>query len=357
MSSLDSGRDSRSVKQRSILGKSGLGSPDSAISQLFRGYDHRQTGTNFQRDAFNHGYVFYTRPMMNMSYDNINGDPLLSCLLSDDLNSPFRYVRAMLDPQGEYDSNLIDREQPFIPILTNTCVSHSGWPDIGIDSYVAPEGMRREAWAMGESVAEFNGVSDLSASFENTHGNILLFMFHCWIKYIGEVKMGDDMTPYPQAWMTHYLDYVSRCWRIVLDKNKRYVTGIATSVASYPENAPLGAQFNFNKDSVFPQDTSQINIQWKSMCIEYNYEHLIDEFNENVCFKCPKMRDHRRPKEMVLLKLTSIINTDGSPMFLDELNLTNFDNLYPRINPETKEFEWWMKLNEYKTMRNLYELD
>lgn len=335
------------------LGRHGLVSPDSAVTQLFRGYDHRQSGANFQRDTFNHGYVFYTRPMMNLSYDNISGDPLLSALLDDNPRSPFRYIRAILDPIGRYDSALLHSDQAFIPILTNTVVSQSGWPDLGIDSYVAPDGLRRESWAMGDSVAEYNGVIDLSSSFDNVYGNILSYMFHCWIKYIGAVKLG-EMDPYPSAWMTHYLDYVSRCWRVTLDKQKRYVTGIATSVASYPENVPIGAHFNFNKESVFPQDTDQISIQWKSMCIEYNYDHLIEEFNENVCFHNAGMRDGSRSQQYVKIAEQDPNNKDRPNHKANEINMVNFENLYPRINPNTMEFEWWMKRSEYNTMKVLY---
>lgn len=344
--------DVRTAKKLA-LGLHGMNTPDSAITQLFRGFDHRQSGANFQRDTYNHGYVFYTRPMMNLSYDNISGDPLLSLLIDENTRSPFRYIRALLDPQGRYDSALLASDQAFIPILTNTCVSHSGWPDIGIDSYVAPDGLRRESWAIGDSVAEFNSTIDLTASFENSYGNILSYMFHIWIKYIGAVKLG-EMEPYPQAWMLDYADYMSRCWRVVLDKQKKYVVAIATSVASYPENVPIGASFNFNKESVFPQDTDQVSIQWKSNAIEYNYGHLYEEFNENVCFYNAGMLDGAREQLYIKIGEPHPQDPQGFNRNANDINLVNYENLYPRINPETYEFEWWMKRQDYNRMKTFY---
>ncbi len=316
----------------------GLGSLTSAQSNNFYGINHRGSGNPVPINTDNYGLTFFTRPRLNLSYDNIANSRLLTPLLTDDTTSVQRAIRALLDPDAALDrrdpitSALVDPQQAFMPLLTNNLLSISGWPDIAVDAYTSKEGMYREAYSMIDSVANFWGTYDITASFRTIAGDPITLLFLVWLHYASKVYTG-ELVPYPDMIIENEIDYNTRIYRLVLDPSRQFVQKIAACGAAFPMNSPLGNAFSFASDGVYNKENDQLQIQFRCMGVDYLDPITIEEFNEVVCQFNTGMRDQAR--SLTYRKLTK-----------DETYAFNYQG-YPRINPLTNELEWWVDQYEY----------
>lgn len=310
-----------------------------SITDVYRGIDHRDAGSPFQKNNDHQGLVLFTRPRLNLTYNNVMADRQLRALLSEEPYSMYRAIRCMLDPELSkgragreiVKSAVFDERQAFMPLLSNTLLNLSGFPDITSNTYTSTEGKRKESYSIIDDVAEVNGAYDVTANFANIKGDPITAMFHFWTRYAGNVYSG-DMVPYPEAIVENEIDYQTRIWRIVLDSSKRYVTKIGCASAAFPMASPLGAAFNYNREEPFISENDQISVPFRCMGAEYNDPILYTEFNLVVQLFNPAMKDGNR--ENLMVKLPNQI--------LNEFNFIG----YPRIS-EDLELEWWISKDEY----------
>lgn len=307
--------------------QSGFAKPRSAVSEVYFGLDHRDAGSNFQKNTDHQGLTLFTRPQLNLSYDNVLADRTLTPLLTENPTSMFSAIRGMLDGRFANGSSLIDDRQAFMPILTNTLMNISGFPDVTLDTYTSPEGMRRESYSIVDSIADINNTYDLTATFANISGDPVTALFHFWTRYASNVYTG-QMVPYPEMVIENEVDYQTRIWRIVLDSSKRYVKKIGCANVAFPVASPLGASFNYSKDTPYISDNDQISIPFRCMGAEYNDPILYSEFNDTVATFNSSMRD---PAKYGYRKLNR-----------QEITAYNYEG-YPRINLDTMEMEWWIQ--------------
>lgn len=310
----------------------GLGSLTSAQTNNLFGINHRGVGNPIPNNADNYGLTFFTRPRLNLSYDNISMVRMLTPLLSKDDLSIQRALRVLLDPDGQISSGLVDPLNPFIPMLTNNLVSISGWPDVLVDTYTSKEGLHKEAWSMVDSVARNMGTYDVTATFRNIAGDPISLLFTIWVHYASLVYLG-DLVPYPNMVLQNEIDYQTRIYRLILDPNRQYVQKIGACGAGFPVNSPLGASFDYTNNKPFNDNNDQLSIQFRCMGADYMDPILIKEFNDLVTKFNPSMRDESRGS--IYRKLTK-----------DETYYFNYQG-YPRIDPYTFELQWWMPIEEY----------
>lgn len=338
---------------------------EAQASNLF-GIDHIGTGSPVPPNRDHYGMTFFTRPDLNLSYDNLLASRLMAPLQTSEKNTMARAIRALLDPRSvdrgcpislsRYNINrrpddivtcdLIDPEQAFIPILTNKLVSLSGWPDIAVDTYTSKEGAYKEAYSMVDGTSYLYNTQDITATFENIHGDPITYLFAIWVHYASMVYDG-TMVPYPDAIINNRIDYNTRIYRLVLNETQQYVTKIAACGAAFPMASPLGASFNFASDSEFNRDTDQISIPFR--CIGFNYLDpiLITEFNQSVEDFKRGMISSNRNEAMVLLDPSEYSSGD---IYQSMVNATNFKS-YPRIDPETHALEWWVDRDNYEDIK------
>jgi hypothetical protein len=305
---------------------SGFAKPKSAVSEVFFGLDHRDAGSSFQKNTDHQGLTLFTRPQLNLSYDNVLADRTLTSLLDKNPLSMYAAIRGLLDPRLAGVSNLIDPRNAFIPILTNTLMNISGFPDVTLDTYTSPEGMRQESYSIVDSIADINNSYDLTATFANVQGDPVTALFHFWTRYASNVYTG-RMVPYPEKIVENEVDYQTRIWRLVLDGSKRYVKKIGCANVAFPVASPLGASFNYSKDTPYINENDQISIPFRCMGAEYNDPILISEFNATVASFNNAMWN---PSQKGYRKLSRY-----------EISGYNYEG-YPRINLETMELEWWV---------------
>ena len=345
-------------QNRDYIGQStrstGVSQPYRAVTELFHGFDHRHAGSSYPKNIDHQGLVFFTRPRMNFSYDNLMQDRhFLPLAVSDDSDdevrkvkrSFYRAIRVMLDPVCALDedrggegieTDLFDTRQAFMPLLTNTLVEISGFPDISVDTYTSPEGLRKESYAIVDDIADVNNTFDLTANFQNIPGDPISTFFHLWIRYQSNVYT-DVMVPYPEMIVENEVDYQTRIWRIVLDSTKKYVKKIGCAHAAFPIASPLGAAYNYSRETPYSEDIDQISIPFRCSGAEYNDPILILEFNETVAMFNPVMGDEQTREDAYIKVPHQVING------------FNFKG-YPHINTKTMELEWWVSPEDWQSI-------
>ena len=328
------------------------------LSTTLYGINHQGSETIKQSEYNHQGYVFFTRPQLNLlDYNCTQSRPFIS-LLTKEQNSIFRYVRGMLDPRLgtmipslQYGGDFVgvgpeaicpylDNKNIFIAPCTNYITSLSGWPEPVVESFTSAEGIRREQWSMVDGTMQLNGVFDMTATFQNVKENPILLIFYYWSLYTTLVFDG-TMSPYLDMIAANEIDYNTRIWRLVMSSDKTRVKWIGCTGASYPLNPDIGKIFNYNKSTPLSDENKEINISFRCMSAHYQDPILIDEFNKCVGIGNPDMeliRQHKLFGDDVGKK------TDYVKVTRNILNKLNFRG-YPMIDYETNELEWYISKN------------
>lgn len=370
-----------------------IGSVRRSIGNNLYGINFRQTPTPVPRNKDHYGYTFFVRPQLNLDLYNLSNYRGFMSLLTDNALSYQRYTRLSLDPRLGYRGDpavqdgggeplacpLLDKQSPFMAVLTNNLVSLSGFPDLIAPTKTSETGVYGEEWTATDGVMNHYEAYDIDATFRNTRGNPLIYMFYVWIKYQTLVYEG-VLNPYLDFILENTIDYNTRVYRIVVDHSKRFVTHIACTGASYPINVPSGAIFDYNVDQPLNLQNKEFSIRLRSMGFLAFEEYIKLKFNETTAIFNPafrKLLNHdlngSHSDEMVLRedpRLSYTLNgyskipyvlgfllQDDQAGIPPEWNIdhgirssSQFFNLNhratPWINLVTGELEWWVK-SEY----------
>jgi hypothetical protein len=327
-----------------------VGSIDNAIGNVFYGINHRQTPNPIPINKDNYGLTFFTRPQLNLTTQNLRSERRFSPLLTENEYSIQRIIRNTLDPRLAYggfgSGNLIscpfvDNNFAFIPILTNHLLSCSGWPDQVSETYTSKPGAYKEVYGHVDSALDMYSAFPLTANFRNMEGDPITSLFNYWNIYPTKVFEG-ILSPYPDFIKEHEIDYNTRIYRLVLDKNKRFVQKIACTGAAFPTSVPFGSAFNFESDKPYNETNANITINFNCFGSCYNDDIIIYEFNKVVgIFN----------KEMATDRFGNIGNMKKVP----SESLSAFNNKgYPRIDPYTKELEWYVSSDDFEQTIGAY---
>ena len=328
-----------------------IGSIDKAIGNNLYGINHRQTETAVPSNKDMYGLTFFVRPQLNMLLDNIRNVRQFAPLTTENVLSIQKFVRCTLDPRlmtGYNFKNLkvpaiscpiLDNLNAFIPILTNNLNSISGWPDVTAATHTSKPGLYNEQFAMVDGMTRNYETFDIDASFRNTKGDPILYLFYIWLHYMSFVFEG-KLVPYLDFITENEIDYNTRIYRLVLDKDRKKVTKIAATGAAFPISVPTGSFFDFNKEKPFNDQNKDITIRLKCMGVDYQDDITILEFNKTVVIFNPHMNDKVREGFMVK------VNAALLPMFNNRG--------YPRINPDSYELEWCVDKNIFRIRTNSF---
>lgn len=345
----------------------GLGELSQAFRNMLIGFNHRGFGSPVPSNTENYGLTFFTRPRMNLSYDNIVLDRNLTPLAVGDgqvgsmegqsgRNTYQRVIRMMLDPitakgrvvrrpgystNGHHtyaalESDLFDKRQAFMPMLTNLLLSVSGFPDPAMAYYVSKPGVQKEVWAMADDVVRDFRQFELQLNFRNIEGDPITLLFEVWRRYMGNVYQG-LMSPYMDSVIESEIDYQTAIYRFTLCKRRRFIQKFGRTIG-FPVSSALGASLDYNSDSPFNQQVSQqISIPFACVGMEYNDPILLNEFNTSVWVHNPDMMDGYRERSMIQI----------NPDYMKYFNYMGF----PLINTYTNELTWWVYKKEWEQMR------
>jgi hypothetical protein len=311
-----------------------LGTTGSIFHDVLYGINRATQGNNVPSNTDMQGLTFFTRPSLNLTYDNVAVVRELTPLLSREPKTYQSAIRNLLDPDNVDKTPLIDDNLPFMALLSNSIVSCSGWPDLRANAYMTNEGLAQESWMMNDKIISHNGRFDLTCNFQNMLGDPITLLFFTWLVYMGKVYTG-IMTPYPQALINNEIDYMTRIYRFVLDYSGTYIQKwVATGIAM-PTGIDIGNSFNFSRDTPYNEAHQQIQISFAALGAMYNDPIVLDEFNKTVQQQNPDMLN----PSVKYHRITSA-----------ERQLFNF-NGYPLIDLNTNELQWWVPEEQYKAYR------
>lgn len=337
-----------------IMGSS-AGPLKSAITATYYGINNSGYIAAAQKNQEQQGLTFFTRPRMRLSAENCLQHSALQQMLVTRNQSPWRAVRAILDPVGSgspqritanremktshlYPSDLIDPYMPFIPLLGNTLTSLTGWPDLDIGHYVAREGIQKETYTLIDGVANIYNHFTLNATFRNIVSDPIGYLFWAWACYNSSAYQG-EATPWMDSILDNETDYQTRLYRIIFDPTRTFVQKIAYTGIATPIVANVGASYNFSQKP-FNEELDDYQISFACDGAVYYSKQAFAIFNRHVQDFNVYMHDGKRQSHMVKLKAS-------------ERTQFKFAG-YPRINPENSEFEIWVFKELYQAMNRRF---
>lgn len=231
------------------------------------------------------GYIFFTRPQLNLSPHNMTLNSPLRYLVHKDPNSIHNYIRCTLDPRlminKEGYSSIVNNNLAFIPLLTNTCISCSGWPDKVIPTFESAEGARGEQHSMADGVKDYLSTFDLDCSFFNIQESPAHMLFTAWTDYISAV-FDDRMRAYPDFIVEREIDYNTRVYRFIMDEHDKYIKQSFACGAAYPLQTSDSKFADYDISKVYNLNNKEINIRLRCMGAEYNDPRILYEFNLSI---------------------------------------------------------------------------
>lgn len=344
------GFDNGDALMRRVTREQGAGAIEGRFHDLLSGYNRTRQGTAVPANTDMQGLTFFTRPNLNLSYDNVMAVRQLSVLASDNPRSYSRIIRRMLWPDsyredGMGDDIIFNNRQAFMPLLSNSLTNMSGWPDLTLHAYSTNEGMAKEVWMMNDAIAEVNGRFDLDCTFENSLGDPISLTMFTWLLYIGGVYLGTKIRPAGYSIVQTEIDYMTRIYRLVTDWSGRYVQKWAACGAAFPVGLSMGTSFNYTRDQAYNEANKAVQATFACSVAEYNDPITLWEFNKLVVTFNPDMGDGIRDKGRM------------KKIRPEERKLFNYKG-YPWINlHNSNELEWWVYPEEYSAVAESGRLD
>lgn len=328
-----------------ISRNTGLGSLSDAYGNMLRGINHRGLGNPINKNLDNSGIVFFTRPDLNLSYDNLAASrTLMNLAIGDGVEATIqRAIRTILDPRGAFErgitSPLVEHKLPFISLLSNNLLSLNGWPDRAPEVYTSNAGIQKEQIAALDGTYQHRGELTLSANFRNTAGSPILAMISAWLETA--INCHDElMVPYTDNKIHRRLDYTTRVYHFTLDPSRRFIQQWVACGGGFPSTDPIGQMFNFQGGETMMQSSDQIPIQFSCTGADYNDPITLEEFNDLVAMFNPDCTVRK-------------YNNDGTvelagPYYRVDPHLLRTANYYgtPIIHLATNELMWFMNEDE-----------
>lgn len=330
-----------------LMATTAFGATNTSVGAAYWGFNHRNTSTPIPINRDGAGLVFFTRPDMNLSHSNIRHYRAMNALQTDASLSLPRIFRNTLDPELGRDMQtegsicrmvecpVVDNMQAFIPLLTNTCISLSGFEDMEAPLASTKAGAYGEAINFVDGHSDKFGIYDITTTFRNMVGDPVTMLMYYWIRYMTAVRQG-IMVPRFRNVFENRIDYQSRIYRLSLDHSRTFIQKIACTGASVPKFTPIGAAMNFEADKPFNASNDQVSVTWSGHGLYYMDDFIVRSFNSTVVMFNPSMAPNKR--ESVYKKI---------PM--DALTLFN-NKGYPYILTDTMELSWWVSHQDYNQL-------
>jgi len=357
------------------------GSVRRAIANNLYGINFRQTGNVVPRAKNNQGFVFFTRPQLNLSTANITNYRPFFSLLNQNAASYQRYARNTLDPRlGREAPSLgikcpfVDPDNPFIASLTNNVATCSGWPDLAAPIHTSAAGLYGQEFSMIDGVTNHFEAFDLDMSFSSMKGNPLIYLFYIWVKY-ATLTVEGIINPYFDMIAEMEIDSNTRVYRLVMDQQKRYVEHIACTGASFPMTVPTGSIFDYNKEKPLSAQNPEFSIRFRSMgfvsfddIVKFWFNRAVGIFNASLFNLLEYDMSANSNSDTVLREDPTkvYLSTDQAYMRIPHalMRITDGNNegksgyslnhkAIPYINLYTSELEWWVKSTDFQNVANV----
>lgn len=362
---VDNTRDPNQIWKNRIGLSLGKGLPNELLTNALSGFNHRIVTQSLPQHRELQGYVFITRPDINLSEENIANSRFFSWLASKPVDSVEFSILAALDSECPLtnphkrrgmptDARIpFDNLQAFTPILTTQLRSLSGFPDQTLDVWMSPEGAFREQYGMVDSVYEVNNAFTLNATFNNCIGDPVMLYVRGIMEYASGVRRG-LFKPKTYNQVSRRIDYQSRIYVFKFDPTGRRVINWGAAMVAWPMNDNEGSLLNYQADRAIVDDTREVNIQFQCIGARYRDPLLFETFNETVAMFNPDLiPDYGAPlpnngsEDSLQYNSYSPIGGDGLVEISEELlPIFNWYG-YPIVDPDTNAFRWFVSIEQY----------
>jgi len=283
------------------------------------------------------GLPFVSRPLLNLSDENVSRYPGLFPLYKSRPNSIMSYLRGMLDRQwGLANSGSVAMLDPYTAWMTplsNYCKVSSGFPDLSLNVGTSSPGFRQEVYRYITGILQQNGSYPMRQSYYMSQPKFMPYLFEIWLNYINEVTLGDNgLEPYDEALRQSYQDYDCRIYHIILNRNMRNIEWIFCNASCIPTTFPSGAFSTIDKtqNTLRGQGQDEFDIQFDSIAFRYGNVNVARMFNSTTEFFNRELEDKTRASKYTRLTF-------------DQYYGSNYSQVYPYINLDSMTLEYWVK--------------
>lgn len=328
-----------------------------SISQSLTGLRTGHRRINLPDNRSNQGYVFMTRPQLNLSAQNLIKHRPFYPLLSKDPHSLASWIRGTLDPRWakygnrsaillsqaerknmiqQTQTSQVDVDSPFINAVTNNLISLSGFPDIDVASYTGEANRIGASYQLIDGIHNLNRPVDITLSLKDTAGSPIYNLFRILATYPSQIYKG-TMTRYEDFIIEDTIDYNVRIYRILISTDGETIHSIASTFPGFIQGVASGARYDYNHDTPYSAE-SVANFRFMFSGVIYDDPALIDDFNRTVDSTNRSMRN--RTVNMVRIPRSV-------------LEYFSYEKVYPYINIDTYTLEWWTSTEVFKTIKEM----
>lgn len=315
--------------------QSGPGSPYRALGKILKGIVHNDEIPLVPLKDKTKGRIFLTRPMFNMSSNNLQHNDTLRSLLSKDTNNIQTYIRQLLDPRliylerGMKEVDFLDNRLSFIAPFSNLVSSLTGFPDRTMPVTTSKPGPIGQTRTTPDGYFGHAGTVELDIEVDSINGSLFERIMSIWGTMISCQNL-KEASPYMEDEVAGRTNWGGRLYSLELDATGTIVLGIAAVTDVYPLVDNIGKKYNFKRGESKERNTKSNYRLIGTGGVDYEEPRLIFEFNEH--------------SAMLNMELSAKIA--GLPHNLVKIPTSLKDKLgdtgYPYINDETMELEWWI---------------
>jgi hypothetical protein len=322
---------------------------DRSMTDLVWGFNHRQLKVPEMPLSDTDGFSFYTRPELNLSYDNIKNVPEFDFLHKGGPYSMGAVIRAYLDPISSADPSceaytpLVDPQNPFIPILTNLINDFSGAPDIENPYWSSDPGRFDEQYLIPNGISGVYNIWESNATFRNVRGDPITALFFVWVTYINRVAE-NSMKPWFRNLVEDEMDSFTRHYRFITDETRTRFTKNMCSIASLPTGSTIGSSFDQNSQRPYTEANKEVAVPFVNIGAYYLSTRVVDDFNTTVI----NFNSGMKPSsDGVISRMRRLSRS--------ELKLFNWRGV-PRLK-EDQTIEWYVSDDTYEQLMREYILE
>lgn len=308
------------------------------LGKVLYGFNHRNAASIVSTIPLGNSMIFFTRPHLNMMASNLRNDRPMTNLITENESNPDNYnnvqtfIRMTLDPSLSENEKitcpLVNNNNGFIPVLSNTLKSISGWPDRMLPTYASRPGARGEQFSMPDGIIEVNGKVELTLTFDRMDGEINERLLEAWMRMMS-LQVDGICAPYAAHEVYTERNFDTRIYVLNMDSTNRIVLDIAIANAGFPTNDNIGRKFDYNR--TIKNADNEFSIRMETNVIDYNDPIMILEFNMVNSFFNNNVYNLIHGKSHNLKKITQ-----------EELSQYNYQG-YPYIDVNTMELCWYVE--------------
>ena len=255
-----------------------------------------------------YGYIFITRPHLNLNSMNLKADRILNLLNTTNPNTIRFGIRIMLDTESARGKSLlglneygeteivhekgeiqeaalkcpyVDWRSPFFTWITNNITDFSGGPSYQLETDQDAGGYFGEQQALALANNSYKKPFDLSISVDDPYGGPIDAAIFYWTYVMQQQYLG-TVVAYPEDIDDQLLNYTVSIYRFIMDFSGQYIQRAYKYTGCFPISRPGASVADFTKDQPFVEQARHFTIGFK--CGSGNVDErdpiIIKEFND-----------------------------------------------------------------------------